>query len=267
MGGCEGEMRKEYILSPEALVLVQGSSKGAQPKYYDKGYWYKADNLGYEGMAEYLASQVLACSNVQDFVNYELCIINGRNGCRSRNFTGRNEYFMSFQRLYELYTGVSLQEKIRRIPEVSERLDYVVEFVREHTGLDCTAYLSRILTLDMLILNTDRHFNNLGIVVNASEGTYRPAPIFDNGNSLLSDWERFSEEELEQNLEKVVGQPFSANLEVQAKAAGFGLRLDYRRLEKLLETLPQSRGLTVLKYQLKRYRKVILDIWSESHMD
>lgn len=260
-------MREKDMLSPEALVLIQGSSKGAQPKYYDKGYWYKVDNLGYEGTAEYLASRVLSCSNVREYVDYEPCIINGRTGCRSQNFTHPNEYFLSFQRLYELYTGSSLQDKIRLIKEVPERIGFVKEFVREHTGLDCTVYLSQILSLDMLILNTDRHFNNLGIVVNASEGTYRPAPIFDNGNSLLSDWERFDEEELERNLEKVVGQPFSANLEVQAKAAGFGLKVDYQRLKKVLTAVPQSRGLTVLQYQLDRYRKVIEDTRVESYKD
>lgn len=40
MEGCEGQML-DYRLSPEALVMVQGSSRGTQPKYYDKGYWYK----------------------------------------------------------------------------------------------------------------------------------------------------------------------------------------------------------------------------------
>ena len=52
MEGCEGEMSvKEYVLSPQALVMVQGSSKGTQPKYYEKGYWYKVNNLGYEGFS------------------------------------------------------------------------------------------------------------------------------------------------------------------------------------------------------------------------
>ena len=53
------------------------------------------------------------------------------------------------------------------------------------------------------------------------------APIFDNGNSLLSDWDRFDEETVEENLEKVYGQPFSASLEMQAREAGIGLMIDY----------------------------------------
>lgn len=260
MGGCEGEMSaKEYRLSPQALVMVQGSSKGTQPKYYDNGYWYKVNNLGYEGYAEYLVSRVLECTNADSYVKYEPCTINGRPGCRSKRFIGENESFLSFQRLYDLMTGDSLQERIRLISEVPDRIGFVTEFILENTGLDCSRYLSQILTLDMLVLNTDRHFNNLGLIVDSSTGRYKAAPIFDNGNSLLSDWDRFDGETMEENLGKVYGQPFSASLETQAREAGIGLKIDYDRLWLILNNEPGSRGVDVLKYQLKRYQKIIPD--------
>lgn len=248
---------KEYKLSPQALVMVQGSSRGTQPKYYEDGYWYKLNNLGYEGYAEYLVSKILECSNVNDFVRYEPCVVNGRSGCRSKSFIEGNEAFLSFQRLYELFTGESLQDKIRLLSEVHDRIGFVVDFIMENTGLDCSGYLSQILTLDMLTLNTDRHFNNLGLIVDSSVGIYKAAPIFDNGNSLLSDWERFSEETMEENLEKVYGQPFSASLERQAREAGMGLKLDYGKIEGFLSQEPDSRGLDVLKYQLEHYHNII----------
>lgn len=265
MGGCEGTMSpKEYRLSPQALVMVQGSSRGTQPKYYDGGYWYKLNNLGYEGYAEYLVSRVLECTNVDDFVRYETCMINGRPGCRSKNFIREQESFLSFQRLYELFTGENLQGKIRFMETAGDRIGYVVDFVMESTGLDCRKYLSQILTLDMLTLNTDRHFNNLGLVVDSSTGVYRAAPVFDNGNALLSDWERFSEETMEENIEKVYGQPFSASLEIQACSAGIGLKIDYGKLEELLKSEPDSRGLNVLRHQLKRYRNIIPEYIKEA---
>lgn len=260
MEGCEGEMSvKEYVLSPQALVMVQGSSKGTQPKYYEKGYWYKVNNLGYEGYSEYLVSKVLECSNVDSYVKYEQCTINGRAGCRSKSFIRENESFLSFQRLYDLLTGESLQERIRLISEVADRIGFVRKFVLENTGWDSSMYLSQILALDMLTLNTDRHFNNLGLIVDASTGVYKAVPIFDNGNSLLSDWDRFDEETVEENLEKVYGQPFSASLEMQAREAGIGLMIDYEKLQTVLEKEPVSRGVKVLKYQLKRYHNVIPD--------
>lgn len=190
MGGCESKMR-DYRLSPAALIMVQGSSKGTQPQYYEDGYWYKVNNVGYEGLAERLASMILRHSNIKNYVEYEQCTINGRPGCRSKSFIRGNESFISFQRLYELYTGENLQNDIRLIAEPRDRIKYVIDFIFDHTGLDCSEYLSQILTLDMLILNTDRHFNNLGIVVDAETEICSTAPIFDNGNSFLSDWERF----------------------------------------------------------------------------
>ena len=75
-----------YNISPEAMVMISGSSIGTQKKYYDKGYWYKQNNSGYEGRAEYLVSKVMKYSNVDEYVIYENCIINGVNGCRSKNF-------------------------------------------------------------------------------------------------------------------------------------------------------------------------------------
>ena len=56
-------------LSPEAMVMVSGSSIGTQRKYYNKGYWYKQNRNGYEGRAEYLASVVLSCSNIDDYLD------------------------------------------------------------------------------------------------------------------------------------------------------------------------------------------------------
>ena len=159
-----------------------------------------------------------------------------------------------------MYTGENLQNNIRVIADPRERIRYVVDFVFDRTDLDCSEYLSQILTLDMLILNTDRHFNNLGIIVNAETGICSTAPIFDNGNSLLSDWERFHKDTLEENIELVYGQPFASNLEAQAMCADIGLAIDHDGLERDLENENASRGLQVLRYQLARYKEIIPDL-------
>lgn len=49
-----------------------------------------------------------------------------------------------------MITGESLQERIRLIPEVSDRIEFAVDFIMENTGFDCSRYLSQILTLDIL---------------------------------------------------------------------------------------------------------------------
>ncbi len=248
------------ILSPEALVSVQGSTKGTQPKYLQGNYWYKQDQIGYEGISEALVSKILSLSNVKDFVFYERCIVNGRNGCRSKNFLQTGESYISFQRLHEIYQGSNLTKTLQLMDTAEERIRYVLDFVYSKTKCDCKKYLSQILALDMLILNTDRHLNNLGIVVNTISGESRPAPIFDNGNSLLSDWGRFSNPDWEMEILNVTGQPFSANLEYQAAIAGIGLQLNYAEIEQILEREPRSRAARILEYQLQRYRKVIPDL-------
>lgn len=245
---------------PEAMVMVAGSSIGTQKKYYDKGYWYKQNRVGYEGRAEYLASIVLSCSNISEYVEYECCKINGMDGCRCANFLKDGDSYISLQRLYDIYHGGQLSERIRLYDNVSGRIEFVVEFIEKTAGINIKEYLGRLLTFDMLIVNVDRHFNNIGIVANGMQGNCRPAPVFDNGNSLLSDNGRYEPNiSLEENVERAVGQPFSANLERQAKELGFGLKINYRELLSHLEGEEDSRALEVLRMQLCKYENILKD--------
>lgn len=250
----------DYVLSPEAMVMVSGSSIGTQKKYYDKGYWYKQNRGGYEGRAEYLASKVLSCSNIGAYVEYEYCKINGVDGCRSYNFLKEGDSYISLQRLYDIYHGGQLSERIRLYDNVSERIDFVLDFIESATRIRMKEYLGKLLTLDMLIVNVDRHFNNIGIVANRIERIYRTAPVFDNGNSLLSDSSRYDHEDsLTGNIEKAVGQPFCANLERQAMELGFGLKVNYQKLAVILDHEPDSRALAVLQIQLQKYEDLLRD--------
>ncbi len=257
-GRAVEKMIKDYKLSPEALVMVAGSSIGTQKKYYEKGFWYKQDCTGYEGVSEYLSSKVLSCSNIQEYVEYEQCKINGRNGCRCANFLSEKESFISLQRLYDTYHGGQLSERIRVIDSVKDRICFVVDFVFDITGLNIKDYLSEIATFDMLILNTDRHFNNLGIVADMSKNLFKCAPVFDNGSSLLSNLQEFPfDEDIETNINQVIGQPFSARLERQAMELGFGLKVDYTKLHEVLQGEQDSRALETLWIQLEKYESVI----------
>ncbi|MBE5909065.1 MAG: hypothetical protein E7278_09560 [Lachnospiraceae bacterium] len=247
-----------YVLSPEALVMVSGSSKGTQKKYYENGYWYKQNQLGMEGRVEYLVSKLLECTNISDYVKYEECLVNGKPGCRSANFLKEDESFLSFQRLYDIYHGGSLLEQIMRIDSVDERVAFVVDFVEESTGFYAKEYLSKIITLDMITLNVDRHFNNLGVVVNGKKDTYREAPIFDNGAALLGNRGMFYvEDSIEDNIEKAHALPFSASFERQSQACGVGFALDYDKMLDVLDREPDSRERDVLRYQVERYRGYI----------
>ena len=68
------------------------SSKGNQLKWRTGEFWYKADYLGYEGLAEYVVSCLLAHSDLplDMFVLYDTEEILYKKqtftGCRSRHF-------------------------------------------------------------------------------------------------------------------------------------------------------------------------------------
>ena len=74
----------------EYIVTQAGTSEGTQIKYKKGDYWYKKDNRGKEGLAEYLVSKLLTFSGMEqtDYVLYEQGYINGIPGCRSKNFLG-----------------------------------------------------------------------------------------------------------------------------------------------------------------------------------
>lgn len=221
---------------------MQGStSKGDQPKWKLNGYWYKADHMGYEAMAEVVASQLLSRSNLQ-YVAYEpIMIVNGNKtevGCKSRDFKQKDESIITFERLHRAYYGEGLAKALGDICDVEDKLTYVVDFVQEHTKLTGVGqYLTAILELDAFLLNEDRHTNNLAVIRNETTQEYRFCPIFDNGLSLLSDLNDYSlNQDLYANLGRVQPKPvFSTDFDTQMDAAearyGSQLKLAIKRTE------------------------------------
>ena len=125
-------------------------------------------------------------------------------------------------------------------------------------GLDLSEQLGKLLAFDMLILNTDRHFNNIGIIADTRQQLYKNAPVFDNGSALLSNVGMFDfDTSVKDHIENIIGQPFSASLERQALEAGIGLKLDYRTLREKLQKEPSSRALDVLWIQLEKYESLL----------
>lgn len=250
---------KDYQLSSSSIRYTNGTSDGAQIKYCENGKWFKQDLNGYEGEAEYIISCLLACSNVNNYVCYEQCLINGKPGCVSESFLKDGESFISFEELHKRYTGLSLSNKVLECQDFDERYSYLCEFVQKYSGVNIKSYLSQIFSLDALTLNDDRHFNNLGIIANYHTNQYYEAPIFDNGAGLLSNVNKYPlYKTLEENIANVFGQPLCAKLDLQAYQAGFGLALDYNMFNKYcLSKMPSSRAVDVMYYQVEHCRSFI----------
>ena len=65
--------------------------------------------------------------------------------------------------------------------------DHMAECVENLTGISGFGiHLAKMLTVDTLFLNEDRHTHNIAVMTNDRQ-EYRLCPIFDNGASLLAD--------------------------------------------------------------------------------
>lgn len=229
------------------------SSLGVENKYYKDDYWYKQDISGYEGLAEEVCGMILSHSNVKDYVEYEACMINGKSGCRSRNFLKEGESVITFKRLYEIACGGDLTNYVYTIQDVEKRIRFVIDFVKEYTDVDCTKYLQNILSFDMLTLNTDRHFHNLALI--RTKAGYRECPIFDNGAAFLSNYGMFPPyEELEELISQAAAKPFSGSFEQQAVILGTKIRLDQEAILEEAKKVNHERLRSVLEYQMNRYK-------------
>ena len=169
------------------------SSKGNQLKWKSANTWYKADYTGYEGLAEYVISNLLKKSTLDasEFVVYELEQIGYKsvryNGVKCENFLENNMQLITLERLFKNYFNQSLTESLWKIHDIKERFLFLTSQVERITGLsDFGIYLNKLLTIDALFLNEDRHMHNIAVLMD-EDGRFKLCPIFDQGGSLLSD--------------------------------------------------------------------------------
>jgi len=239
-------------------MYIKGSgygSLGMTSKYYMNGYWYKQNCNGYEGKSEYLCSLILKNSNINDFVEYEECFINGKAGCRSKQFTHAGEQVITFHKLYSMTRGGELANRIALYSQVSDRIQFVLDFVYQVTGTDCTQYLNDILYFDMLTLDVDRHFSNLALI--KSNSAWKTAPLFDFGASFFSLQHVFKKDmTFKEKLAIMTPQPFSRNFEEQASALGnCRIRLNYKKIEQAIQA-ESPYFQYIIMYQLNKYKNI-----------
>ena len=174
--------------------IAETSSKGNQEKWFDQGKWYKLDQFGYEALAEVVASELLKCSTIEKetpftFVRYsmERLHVHGRErtGCSSDHFLKSGESLVTLSHLFKQYLGDSLGKKLAQLPSDKKRMRYLAEATADITGLgEFPRYLTLLFEIDALVLNNDRHLNNIAVL--EKEGKFSYCPIFDQGAGLLS---------------------------------------------------------------------------------
>lgn len=226
----------------------RNSSKGNQLKWCRDGIWYKADYTGYEGLAEYMISKLLAFSDLKEkeYVDYETemmgCARREYMGCRSRNFLPDNWQLITLERLFQSNYGESLYKKMFSLEESEKRLEFLVNYVVRMTGLkEFGIYMSKLMTIDALFLNEDRHTHNIAVLLDP-EGGYHYCPIFDNGAGLMSD--TFLDYPMDVPVQELFGSvsaktfasDFDEQLDIAERLYGQHLKFNYsrREIEELL---------------------------------
>lgn len=166
-----GQSRQAFTTSPEL------TTNGALPKAWrflenDEIYLYKggssgASNTGREPYCEYYAAQIAETMQL-NAVHYDLENWKGITASKCALFTNVDTSYVPVGRIVH---GGSIQKC----------LDYY-----DSLGPDFGEQLRSMLVFDALIYNEDRHFGNFGVLRDNHSGKIvAPAPIFDNGLSLL----------------------------------------------------------------------------------
>ena len=174
--------------------IAETSSKGNQEKWLDNGRWYKLDQFGYEALTETFTSILLEHSNIEkdtpfQFTRYrmERLHVHGRErtGCSSKSFLHPGQAIVTLSHLFRQHLGRPLSEELERLSSDKKRIAYLAEETAAITGLDAfPEYLTLLFEIDSLVLNDDRHLNNIAVI--EQDGRYDYCPIFDQGAGLLS---------------------------------------------------------------------------------
>ncbi|MBR5896809.1 MAG: hypothetical protein IKZ39_04265, partial [Lachnospiraceae bacterium] len=149
------------LTDSDIKTLDRQSSKGNQLKFSKEGMWYKADYLGYEGLAECVVSKLLSLSNLglDEYVDYDLETIeyneNVFKGCKSRDFL-RDSQLITLERLIKQRFNQSLNRVIYTTSDHEERLKTIVDLTERVTGIsNFGEYMCKLLLIDAFFLNED----------------------------------------------------------------------------------------------------------------
>ena len=250
------------------------SSKGNQLKWENQGIWYKADYVGYEGLAEYMISHLLKKSTLSEneFVVYDLEQIkyrsNNYTGVKSINFLEEDWQLITLERLFQSFFGQSLYKAIFLIEKVEDRIQFVVDQVERITGLhDFGIYLNKLFTVDAFFLNEDRHTHNIAVMMN-QRGEFAYCPIFDNGAGLLADTKMdypLTEdvyELMQQCRAKTISTDFDEQLDVSELLYKINLKFSFTKqdVRELLEDVAEysieekNRVEAIIYEQMRKYK-------------
>jgi hypothetical protein len=198
-------------LENEGIFLYKGGTSGFA-------------NTGLEPYSEYYAYQIAAAMGL-DATPYDLVKWKGMLASKCRLFTDIETSFVPIGRIVKFEDEYGFPR---------DHIDVLTEYYGK-LGDRFENALRSMLVFDSIIYNTDRHYGNFGLLRENATGEYiAPAPIFDNGLSLLcyamkTDLKSFDTAYMRENLLPVSEMTFDLQYK---RVAG---KLQRQQLRRLLQ--------------------------------
>ena len=163
--GTSGSFAKCWVKEDDGIYLLKRGSEGAR-------------NAGLEPYSEMYSSQIakIIC---RDAVAYDVEKYHNKIASKCKLFTSEQEGYVPITKFFG-------------------KLVSVKDILGKFQEYNCEEDFRRMIVLDALILNTDRHMGNYGFMVdNRTMQIKRMAPMFDHNQALLP----YAEQEDFQNLD------------------------------------------------------------------
>lgn len=114
----------------------------------------------------------------------------------------------------ELITAHNIIKSVKK-PNNKSVYEHYIDCCKEFGIDDIHSSIDRMLTLDYIIVNEDRHLNNFGLIRNAETLEYiSAAPIYDNGTSM---WFSTATKYIKAGAREIASKPFKTNHSDQIK--------------------------------------------------
>lgn len=155
----DGWLKKKWIIQDGERFLLKAGSKPFLQEPFN----------------EVIATKILEQTKGISYVHYEVCREGDLYLSKCKNFINSSTEFIP---AHNLYNAIKKNEKDTPYEHLKK--------CAEHFGIiGFPSFLNDMITLDYLILNTDRHWGNFGFIRNVDTLKFQgPAPLFDHGTSL-----------------------------------------------------------------------------------
>lgn len=172
-----GIMKKRWIKNKNGInVLIKHSS----------------EKLRQEVINEILASKLLGHLKMIPYVNYTMCI-EGYDICSEcKNFITENTELVPASHIYK----ATPFDETENGADSQHTYKHLVKAINKFQIPGAVEFIDKMLVVDKMLMNDDRHLGNFGFIRNAVTGEFiEPAPLYDFGSAFFGNDNRVNKNE------------------------------------------------------------------------